>query len=451
MIKRTKGETMKLFQKFKISLCIVFAIGIYYQISLAGGFQVEQFINPGVCADCHSDIYSQWENSMHNLSHEDEAYVKIAEFLLQGLTDPDEIKEAQSCVKCHTPVGFSTGYPLKLSDSRDNVPEIATRGIQCDYCHSVTGAVKMYNNDLQLSPGNGEDDPGVKRGPFDDSQPDFHEAAFSKFHTGSEICGTCHNVKHVVFGTDLETTYDEWKSSPYNSKDPEKAVPCQGCHMVQRPGVPATGATPRPLNPGTAADYSDERDHIFTHYFVGANGFIPSGKGDTSKTQMARERLENAATLSIDAGDIMNNIVKVSVTNSGAGHSIPTGVSDLRQVWLSVVMSDTDGNIIFSSGQLDQQNYLPADAITYKTDFGDENGNLTRNISKARKILKDYRIPALQTVTESIRLPDGDKKGMTLTVKLLYRSLSHRLLDQIPGMSHLKPETVTMAETRITL
>jgi hypothetical protein len=28
-----------------------------------------------------------------------------------------------------------------------------------------------------------------------------------KFHTKSEICGTCHNVKHVVYGTWLETTY----------------------------------------------------------------------------------------------------------------------------------------------------------------------------------------------------------------------------------------------------
>ena len=91
-------------------------------------------------------------------------FKSVSDFLRKGLVHPDEIKEAESCVKCHTPVGFVTGYPTKSSDDREKIPELAQMGIQCDYCHSATTAHKMYNNDLKLEPGNGEDDPGVKRG-----------------------------------------------------------------------------------------------------------------------------------------------------------------------------------------------------------------------------------------------------------------------------------------------
>ncbi|MCK5162808.1 MAG: cytochrome c554 family protein, partial [Desulfobacula sp.] len=218
---------------------------------------IDQFISPDTCSGCHSEIFEQWENSMHSLAHKDPVYFKVARFLRKGLTDEGQIKEAESCVKCHTPIGYLTGFPKKLSDDLSKTAEIATQAIQCDYCHSAVTVKQMYNNGLVLKPGQGEDDPGIKYGPFDDAAPDFHEAQYSKLHTESEICGTCHDVKHVVFGTDLETTYTEWKNSPYNSKDPQKKITCQGCHMYQRPGIPATGSTPRPENPGAATDYSD--------------------------------------------------------------------------------------------------------------------------------------------------------------------------------------------------
>ncbi len=49
------------------------------------------------------------------------------------------------------------------------------------------------------------------------------------------------------------------------------------------PGIPATGSTKRPENPGAATDLSDERPHIFTHYFVGANSVVPAQFGDNGK------------------------------------------------------------------------------------------------------------------------------------------------------------------------
>ena len=291
----------------------------------------------------------------------------------------------------------------------------------------------MYNNGLVLKPGQGEDEPGIKYGPFDDAEPDFHEAEYSKLHTESEFCGTCHNVKHVVFGTDLETTYTEWKNSPYNSKDPQQKITCQGCHMYQRPGIPATGSTLRPENPGTATDYSDERPHIFTHYFVGGNSSVPGKFNGQDKNQMAVERLKNAATLSVDTSLVQKKKLNITVVNAGAGHSIPTGVGDLRQVWLEITIQDKDHKISFQTGILNDKHELLKDAVIFRTVFGDGNGNEVINIAKARQVLKDNRIKAKQSVTETINLPLVPEKDAMITVRLLYRGMPQKILNLIPG------------------
>jgi len=416
-------------------------------------YKISQFISPDTCGGCHSEIFSQWENSMHNLSQKDPIYLSLSEFLLKGLTDKDELLEAQSCVKCHVPVGFVTGYPLKTSDDREKIDELSIQGIQCDYCHSVTGAKKMFNNGLILSPGNGEEDPGIKRGPYKDSESDFHETAYSEFHTSSKICGTCHNVKHVVFNTPLESTYDEWEKGPYYSSNPEKNVTCQDCHMYQRPGIPATGSTPRPPNKGYASDDGPIRDHVFTHYFVGGNKQVPGLFGDKGKLKMAEERLRNAAHLSINDHLASKQSLKIKITNSGAGHYLPTGLTDIRQMWLEINIENENQKIIYSSGQLDSNGYLPQDAIIFNTVYGDGKGNPVVNISKAREILKDKRIPPLESVYETITLPQGKWKHLTVKVKLLYRSAPQKLLDQVSGKGKITMPVTTMAELskRITM
>ena len=409
---------------------------------------IEQFISPDTCSGCHSEIFEQWENSMHHLAHKDPIYSRVSKFLRQGLTDKGEIEEAESCVKCHTPVGYISGFPKKVSDDLSKTPEIATQGIQCDYCHSAVSIKQLHNNGLVLKPGQGEDDPGIKYGPFDDAEPDFHEAQYSKLHTESSICGTCHNVKHVAFGTDLETTYTEWANSPYNSDDPQKKIECQGCHMFQRPGIPATGATLRPENPGAAADDAQERPHIFTHYFVGANVSVPDLMGDSAKGRMAKERLQNAASLAVDTSLADQKKLKITVTNIGAGHSIPTGVADLRQVWLEIIVQDKAGKINFQSGILDERQELPKDTVIFQTIFGDGKGNPVINLAKARQVIKDNRIKAKQSVTQTIDLPSIPGKNARVKVRLLYRGMPRKILNLIPGERFEPLPVVEMAKVQ---
>ena len=433
-----------------ISLGIIFIIASFLMITCSkkNHHKLSQFISPETCGDCHSEIYKQWKNSMHNLAHKDPIYTKVSKFLLGGLTSSDELKEAESCVKCHTPIGFVTGFPGKVSDDLEKTPEIATKGIQCDYCHSATGANKMYNNGLQLDPGQGEDNPGIKRGPFKDSKPDYHKAEFSEFHTSSKICGTCHDVRHVVFDTKLETTYEEWEKGPYNSSDPAKRVECQGCHMYHRPGIPATGSTARPKNPGRASDDAPRREHIFTHYFVGGNSFVPGAFNDKQKSKMAEERLKHAAELKIDGKDIKDGKIKIIVKNTGAGHKLPTGLTDTRQMWLEIDIKDNTGKTIFTSGKLDKNGHITEGTIIYNTIFGDGKGNRIVNIAKAREILKDRRIPPKGSLEETIKLPGGKRISVTVSVKLNYRSAPQKILDMVLGKGKLKLPVVIMSEVK---
>ena len=286
-------------------------------------------------------------------------------------------------------------------------------------------------NGLVLSPGRGEDDPGIKYGPFDDAEPDYHDAAFSQLHTDSKICGTCHNVKHVVFGTDLETTYTEWENSIYNDPDPERRVTCQGCHMYQRPGVPATGTTVRPENPGSATPDAKQRPHIFTHYFVGGNTGVPPQFEAKENADMAVERLQQAADISLVMVD--DHIARVCVTNTGAGHNIPTGVGDLRQVWIELRLADKLGNTLFETGVPDENNELSDKTVMFKTTFGDEKGNPVISIAKARKVLSDTRIPVGKSAVHLFDLNTTPEKGQTLTARLLYRGMPQKILNMVPG------------------
>ena len=415
----------------------------------AQSFELDRFISPETCGGCHSEIFEQWTGSMHSLSHQDPVYTRAALFLRRGLTQEGEVKEAESCVKCHTPVGVVTGFPEKLSDDLGKTPELAAQGIQCDYCHAAVDLSRMYNNGMVLAPGHGEDDPGVKQGPFDDSEPDFHEAAYSKLHTDARICGTCHNVKHVAFGTDLETTYTEWENSPYNRPGTEAHVPCQGCHMFQRPEVPATGSTDRPLNPGAATDYSEERPHIFTHYFIGGNSGVTRASGHDDKAAMAEARLTHAATLSAALSQEEGKKVSVEVTNSGAGHSLPTGVGDLRQVWLELTLANADGSLAYASGLPDERHELPSGTVIFNTVFGDGQGNPVINIAKARQILSDTRIPAGQTAIRSFDLGQNPRPGQILTVRLLYRGMPQKILNLLPGEAAGPMPIVEMARQEI--
>ncbi len=317
--------------------------------------------------------------------------------------------------------------------------------MQCDYCHSITGAYEKYNAYYKYEPGNGVDDPGIKRGPIKDSKSSFHETEYSEFHTKSEICGTCHNVRHVVYGTWLETTFEEWEASPYK----KQGVQCQDCHMYQRSGHPATGSTARDKNPGVAADGGPEYEHIFTHYFIGGNTIIPALDNDKPRVRMAEDRLKNAVDLEID-GKMDGENITIRITNNGAGHDVPTGVANIREVWLKVIVKDRKGKTIYSGGVPDKKGYIDKKAVTFGVVFGDGKGNPVDNLAKAREIISDRRLKPMQEHVEKINPGvSGDK--FTVEAAMMYNLISQKSVDSLKELKGMKIKTVVMKDIKATV
>ena len=197
-----------------------------------------------------------------------------------------------------------------------------------------------------------------------------------------------------VGGFPIERTYSEWASSRYADRpgntrfDPAFKRDCQTCHMQQDFGEPGTAQTlfddqgPRPPLSGKAAVTGAERTPYFSDHFVGGNTYstrllgadsaTDGGANDypelsqysfssadpgspyhnarwentgargpaTQHARLAWDRLRNAVSVAlrvpphVAAGNAAE--LRVTVTNSGAGHDFPTGFPEGRNAWVAV-------------------------------------------------------------------------------------------------------------------
>jgi hypothetical protein len=228
----------------------------------------------------------------------------------------------------------------------------------------------------------------------------------------------------------LELTYDEWKNGPYNTGNPETTVNCQDCHMRQRPGFPSTGKTERPDNPGRSADNGPTRKHTWTHYFVGGNAIVTKLQGSDVHAKMAIERLKNAADLELIKSSSYKkdglSSIEIKVINSGAGHYLPTGLTEVRQMWLSVAITDAKGKTILRSGVLDKNGNIDEGAVLYHSQLGNKEGKPVLNVAMADRILFDHRIPPKGYLIEkySFQIPSDAVSPFTVEAALKYRSAS---------------------------
>ncbi len=398
--------------------------------------RVDQFIAPDVCEGCHTEIYKQWNGSMHSKAFVDPVWRAATKLFFKDAKESGEILEMKACVKCHTPLGFRSYSISSPADDYDKLADLPAQGIFCNWCHNISEVKHLGDAGYEVEPGGGEDDPSTMLGPFKDSDSPYHPTKYSELHTKSEFCGLCHNVSHAANKLPIEQTYNEWKNSPYNTGNPDTTVNCQDCHMRQRPGIPSTGKTARPDNPGQACNDGPNRPHLWTHYFVGANAVVTKLLGSELHSKMAIERLQNAADLELIKNSAyrkneLSNI-KVKVINSGAGHYLPTGLTEVRQMWLHVKVTDAKGKVLLSSGELDKKGDIDANAVIFHTILGNEKGEPVLNVAQADRILYDHRIPPKGYHIEryAFYIPSGAVSPLSVEVNLRYRSIS-------PALSHV--------------
>ncbi|MDY6865326.1 MAG: multiheme c-type cytochrome [Halobacteriota archaeon] len=407
----------------KSVLVIVLAVALIFLVGVvvAEDIKSSDFTDPFVCGECHAEIYKQWEGSLHAISYIDPLYLSLEETASEetdGLTD-------EYCTRCHTPIGVLSGEVPPIGLDNPNLSEISEKGISCDFCHSVNASTGIGNGAFLVSPD------GTKRGPHEDSTSPYHGTAYSELHTKAEFCGMCHDVYHQVNNHPIETTYTEWKEGPYNTGDEATTTYCQDCHMT--PGI-----TKYEANPGKSALTGPEREHIYTHYFVGGNSVLPGLLDSEVHEKMAQERLKSAATLELtipEAGAGDEAEIKVKVTNVGAGHKLPTGLTEAREIWIELVAVDSSGKELFHSGALDEEGNVDPSAVMYHTVLGDASGEHTIKVWEVESTISDNRIPPKESRVESYTfiIPTDAELPITIDAKLNYRSASQELLDTLLG------------------
>lgn len=320
---------------------------------------------------------------------------------------------AGNCAACHTPVA-AVNAPYSTDPTQ--VSGVGVEGIACDFCHKVWDVDLNPNTNLPYTNMPGVLSMEFRRppeghqffaGPYDDVAPG--EDTYSPLQTESAFCAACH------FGTFWDTTiynsYGEWLDSPYS--DPDTGKTCQDCHM------PPLGAT-RFANTEEAQDR--DPDTIFSHRMPGAAD---------------EELLQNTAEMTVTAEQVGEQVsVSVEVTNTLAGHHIPTD-SPLRQILVVVTATDAQGNAL----ALVEGPTLPDWAGDLQGAPGVYFAKILQEIWtevvptgaywNPTRVVEDTRLAAFETNTSAYTFAAPEGTGtVTVEARLIFRRAFYDLMQQ---------------------
>jgi nitrate/TMAO reductase-like tetraheme cytochrome c subunit len=401
----------------------------------------QDWTNSTKCKSCHSEIFNQWANSNHKNLVESNPYYMVLESIA-GEVEGKEFKKW--CMSCHNPSGLTTGLTRTGHSMNDN--SLANtlfegnaktlvntfekhgnsrleEGVSCLTCHRITEATSQGNASYKVELTN------RKKYPFEDDEsslgeylghkfinakPTVHKESYMKpLYKESKYCASCHDETSPITNKQIVSTFKEWEKSPYNNKeDKTKNKSCIDCHMTYLKDDKFS-----PLS-GVSTDGGAIKKDIKVHYFAGSNHFL-AGLKDVKNEDQILQLLRTSAKLDIN---IKDNQIQVGVENVGAGHHLPTGVADFRELWLDITITDAENKIVFSSGKLDEKNDLQADARPFMKVFGDKEGNPVGLLFwKYEKLLSDTRIPAKTRRVETYDLKENLNYPLKATVKLNFR------------------------------
>jgi hypothetical protein len=374
----------------------------------------------GNCANCHAEIYREWEASGHAHSITNRHFLSLYEGTdwhgnpVDGWSLRAEHPNGVGvCTACHAPtVPFTDPAYFNLAQVQD----VARQGVHCDYCHKITGAtggtlgITHGRFGLQLlRPAQGQ----LFFGPLDDV--DRSEDAYSSLYQDSRYCAPCH--EGVVFGVHVYSTYSEWLDSPAGKEGKQ----CQSCHMA--PTGRMTNIAPG--RGGIARDPKTLGNHRF---FAG------------SQLDMLRQALSLSASMDVDG---QQTTVTVDLRADGAGHRVPTGSADRHLVLIVDALDQKRKVLPTHTGST-----LPA---LVGNEFAGRPGRLFA------KVLRDFdgNSPApfwrADANVDDLRLAPGQPEKETITyqgeaqcvrVRLLYR----RIWPEVAQSKHWPDNEMTIID-----
>lgn len=455
--------------KFVSSIIALFMISMFYPVSSFSAteskltnielennlsrYHNKDWTSSVKCKSCHSEIFNQWADSNHRHIAGTNPYYMV----MENLAGEDRgVKFRQWCMGCHNPsavtteqaktthdmIGnnmpdglFESGSKTLINEYKTNGNSELEQGVSCLACHRIIKTDSKGNSSYSLDLTNRkkyvfeDSDAGVKHWlseKFINSNPKIHKESYSSpLYKKSSYCASCHDEFLPDSSLAVVSTFKEWEKSPFNNpKDPEKHKNCIDCHMRNLKDNKFS-----PLK-GYSTDGGELKDDVKVHYFSGSNHFLSGLKNKVHEEQTI-QLLRTSAELEVD---IKEGKIKVGVKNVGAGHHLPTGVSDFRELWLDITVTDRDNKVVFESGKLKEDNNLGEDARPFMKVFGDENSKPVGLLFwRYKKLLSDTRIPAGKKRVEIFDIKEADKLKYPLkaVVKLNFRIYPQWVTDAV--------------------
>ena len=328
-----------------------------------------------------------------------------------------------NCALCHVPGAAARRGAAYQVDIRE-VSGIELEGVFCEFCHKI--------GEVYLDPVTGLPNPSLPGvlslrlyrpeagqqvffGNFDDV-PRGRRVTYLLLIQESAFCAPCHFG--VFWGVTMYNSFGEWLDSPYS--DPETGRTCQSCHM---PPVDYDYF----VYPEQGGMHRDPA-RILSHRMPGAAD--PALLAETATVEVQASREEDGLR------------VTVRVTNSGAGHHIPTD-NPLRNLILLLQATDAAGQPLAlldgptipewgGVGDPARGYYAGQPGVLYAKILADFYTGETPTYAYWRqtRLVSDNRIPALATDETIYRfaLP-GDDGPLTVDVQLLLRRAFIELMD----------------------
>lgn len=238
------------------------------------------------CNACHWAAHDTWAQSGHAHAWADADF----QAALRGAG------ESTACLSCHLPVAaqhadLAAGYVgddvarPRLQPNPGFDATLMSEGVTCAACHVRDGKV--------LGTHASADAP--------------HPVVVSAELQSAELCATCHQLTWPEADRPFYDTYGEWKASAYA----EAGVTCQDCHMAPQAGAAQPGEV----------------------------GVVPAHRSPTTVAR-ALTTLVTLPSATVTRGQPLD--VGVTLINTGAGHSVPTG-NPFKTWTIEVVVIDGAG------------------------------------------------------------------------------------------------------------
>jgi hypothetical protein len=219
--------------------------------------------------------------------------------------------------------------------------------------------------------------------------------ATARYLRTSEFCGACHDVR--LFGTDvlgatergehfkrLRNAYSEWRAwADGESRAGRTAATCQDCHMSEYPGVCAPGGNgdadcpsgthfesraPGSYASARVAPSSAQATRASLHTFTSVDIPLADGLSDALVDDPALDvdgvplglrarcdaMLRHTFAFAIEGARRVGGTIEIPVhiENVGAGHRVPAGFSQEREVWVEMRVTDARGQVLYEVGKL---------------------------------------------------------------------------------------------------